>query len=235
MSARASAILSSLLAGGAGADGLPGRLADACARALPGTGVALVLARDPGPPLTVAVCGRGAALMEELEFTLGEGPSVDAVRGGRPVLQPDLARTGPARWPVFCAGALDAGIAAVFALPLVIGRIRLGSLDLCRERPEGLSDAEFAEALSFADVATTVLLHLRTDAGIGTIAVLEDRAEVHQATGMISVQAGVPLRQALALLRARAYAAERPITAVATDVLSGAVRFSGDDEGRIHG
>jgi GAF domain len=235
MAARASAILSALLVAGDDEGALPRLLTDACAQALPGTGVGLVLRTDVGPVTTVAVTGGAVALVEELQFTLGEGPGVDAVRTGRPVLQPDLAHTGPTRWPAFCAGALGAGIAAVFALPLLIGRVRLGSLDLCRDRSGGLSDAEFAEALSFADVATTVLLHLQADGADGPIALLEDRAEVHQATGVISVQASVGLGQALSLLRARAYAAERPITAVARDVLSGAVQFTGDDEGHVEG
>jgi hypothetical protein len=61
------------------------------------------------------------------------------------------------------------------------------------------------------------------------LAVVEDRAEVHQATGMISVQAGVPLGQALVLLRAHAYATDRPVAAVARGVLAGSLDFSEDD------
>ena len=77
--------------------------------------------------------------MEELQFTLGEGPCVESSGTGRPVLQPDLARTGPARWPGFSAAALEAGIGAVFALPLRVGAIRLGVLDLYRDAVGGLS------------------------------------------------------------------------------------------------
>jgi GAF domain len=226
MSSRGSDILAALLAGDEDDGGLPGRLTAACAHALPGTGAGLVLRSADGPSATIAVSGSQVALVEELQFTLGEGPSVDAVRAGRPVLQPDLARSGPARWPAFCAAALDAGVRAAFALPLLVGTVRLGSLDLYRERPGGLSDAELAEALSFADVATAVLLHLREEGGAGRVAMVEDRAEVHQATGMVSVQAGVPLGQALVLLRARAYAADRPVATVARDVLSGLLDFS---------
>ncbi|TFV72954.1 hypothetical protein E4P39_15815 [Blastococcus sp. CT_GayMR19] len=123
---------------------------------------------------------------------------------------------------------------AVFAFPLRMGGIRLGVLDLYRERAGGLTDEQLAEALSFADAATAVLLHLQSldpDAGgpLGSIHVVEDRAEVHQATGMVSVQAGVQLAQALALLQARAYATGRPISALARDVLTGVARFSNDD------
>ena len=54
---------------------------------------------------------------------------------------------------------------------------------------------------------------------------LDDRAEVHQATGVVSVQAAVGLAEALVLLRARAFADERPLGELARDVLDGSVDF----------
>jgi GAF domain-containing protein len=175
-----------------------------------------------------------------LQFTLGEGPCVDSSRTGRPVLQPDLARSGPGRWPGFCAGALEAGIGAIFAFPLRVGGIRLGVLDLYRDQPGTLSQVALGEALSFADAATAILLHLQAQgsteaSGFGLIPVIEDRAQVHQATGMIAVEASVPLTQALVLLRARAFAAERPILDLARDVVARTVRFTKDPDGDIHG
>lgn len=238
-SVRVTQILSALADEDGPVDHLPQRLVTACARAVPVTGVGLVLMSDAGPAGSVAVTDGPAAVMEELQFTLGEGPCVDSSRTGRPVLQPDLASTGPARWPGFTEGALEAGIKAIFAFPLRVGGIRLGVLDLYRDVAGLLSADEEAEALSFADAATTLLLHLQVqadDAGSGVIEVIEDRAQVHQATGMIAVDAEVTLAEALVLLRARAYAAERPILSVAQDVLAGVVRFSNDDGGRYgHG
>ena len=79
------------------------------------------------------------------------------------------------------------------------------------------------------DAATSVLLHLHAGTGDtaqpGLVAMIEDRAEVHQATGMISVQATLALADALVLLRAHAYAAERPILQVARDVISRDMHF----------
>ena len=239
-SGRTAEILSGVADSGLGGGDLPQLLVVACARALPVSGVGLVLMSEDGPAGTIAVTDSPAAKLEDLQFTLGEGPCVDASRSGRPVLQPDLARTGPPRWPGFSAGALDVGVGAVFAFPLRMGGIRLGVLDLYRDRAGALSGEELAEALSFADAATTVLLHLQSldhDVGwpLGVLPLVEDRAEVHQATGMVSVQAGVSLGQALALLQARAFATGGPISALARDVLAGVVGFSNDDEGRIHG
>ena len=54
---------------------------------------------------------------------------------------------------------------------------------------------------------------------------LDDRAEVHQATGVVSVHAGVTLGEALLLLRARAFAEHRAIGDLARDVLDGMVDF----------
>jgi GAF domain len=119
------------------------------------------LATDAGPAGTVAAPDGPAAAMEELQFTVGEGPCVDSSRTGRPVLAPDLAHTGSGRWPGFSAGALDAGIRAVFALPLQVGAGRVGVLDLYRDRAGALSPEELADALTFADAATTILLHLQ--------------------------------------------------------------------------
>lgn len=215
---------------------LPGRLVRECSAALEVSGVGLVLMNDSGPSGVVAASDGPAQTMEDLQFTLGEGPCVDSSRSGRPVLQPDLATSGPSRWPAFSSGALDAGIRAIFAFPLRVGGIRLGVLDLYRDAPGDIDEARFSEALDYADAATVVLLHLQAHARPGTgemgnIPVLEDRAEVHQATGVVSVQAGVSLAQALVLLRARAFSAERPILHLARDVLRGTVSFAGDDYG----
>jgi hypothetical protein len=229
-------ILSAVRAASSGGDGLTDSLVGLCARTLPVSGVGLALMTDEGPAGTVAASDGGALQLEELQFTLGQGPCVDASRTVRPVLVPDLAGTSPPTWPQFGAGADAAGIRAVFALPLQVGGIRLGVLDLYRDTAGELSPEELSDALTFADAATQLLLHPQardTDPGMPlshALAILDDRAEVHQATGVVSVRAGVTLAQALALLRARAYAEERPIRDLARDVLDGVVELGDHDD-----
>jgi hypothetical protein len=211
--------------------GLPAGLAAACGRSLPVSGVGLALMTDDGPAGIIAATDGAAMELEELQFTLGEGPCVDASQTGRPVLQPDLARTAPLRWPAFAGGALGAGVRALFAFPLRVGAIRVGVLDLYRDRAGPLSTDELAEALSFADAATLLLLYEQAStAASGAVPVLDDRAEVHQATGVVSVQAAVGLAEALLLLRARAFADQRALGDLARDVLTGTVSFRKDDE-----
>jgi len=219
-----------------GADDVPpqSRLVGLCADQLPVSGAGLAFMSTRGHGGTVAASDDAAAELEDLQFTLGEGPCLDASRTGRPVLVPDLVGSGPRRWPAFTDEAQAAGVRAVFALPLRVGAIRVGVLDLYRDAAGGLSSDALREALAFADAATTLLLHLQAGGeGAGlpldTVPGLDDRAEVHQATGIVSVHAGVGLDEALTLLRARAYAEQRPIADVAQDVLSGRIRFGEDD------
>ena len=211
--------------------GLLASLAVLCARSLPVTGVGLALMTEEGPAGTIAATDGAAVELERLQFTLGEGPCVDASQSGRPVLQPDLARTAPPRWPAFAGGALVAGIRAVFAFPLRVGAIRVGVLDLYRDRAGPLSPGELTDALCFAEAATLTLLHAQAGSPArGAVPVLDERAEVHQATGVISVRAAVSLAEALVLLRARAFAEGRPLGDLARDVLSGEVDFGKDED-----
>ena len=210
--------------------GLPDALVELCSRSLPVSGAGMSLMTEDGPAGTVAATDGPARELEELQFALGEGPCVDASRTGRPVLQPDLARTAPARWPAFADGASAAGLGAVFALPLRVGAIRLGVLDLYRDtvgrplpgragRGPGLRRRGDRPAAAPAGPGR------RHGPAAGSLNVLDDRAEVHQATGAVCVQAGVSLADALVLLRARAYTEQRLIRELARDVLDGLVHF----------
>ena len=54
-----------------------------------------------------------SAAIDELEFTLGEGPCIDAHHDGVPVLAPDLQRQPAPRWPAFSPAALSVGACRV--------------------------------------------------------------------------------------------------------------------------
>ena len=224
-------ILSAITAEHRRGDSLPDLLCRDCAAALPVNGVGLALMNDAGHQGVIAATNGPAEVMEDLQFELGEGPCLDASQQRRPVLQPDLASSASTRWPGYGPAVLDAGIAAIFAFPLQVGAIRLGILDLYRETPGNLEPDHLADALAYADAAVVILLHLQgqMQPGQGLHPQLGDplqnRSEVHQATGLISVQAAVGLAEALLLLRAHAYAADRPILQIAREVLAGTLRF----------
>jgi hypothetical protein len=167
----------------------------------------------------------GVAVVQELQLELGEGPGVDVWASGAPVLEPDLAQDGATRWPTFAPAAQDAGVRAVFAFPLQTGVIRIGVLMLYRHRPGPLADDERALGLVVADVATQIVLAVQAGAPPDTVHALlagepAHWAEVHQATGMVSVQLGVSMDEAFVRLRAHAFADGRSLRDVARDVVS---------------
>jgi len=231
---RVAEILSTLAYDG-GPDSLPAQLCTACLAALPVSGVGAALMTADGPSgVVLAATDERARELEELQFALGEGPCVEASGGGRPVLEPDLVAAGSPRWPRFGAAAIEAGVGAVFAFPLRVGAIRVGVLDLYRDAPGSLTTPDLGEALAFADAATVVVLHLQDhdgDDGAGSplTGPIDRRAEVHQATGMITIQLGISLVEALLRLRAHAYASGRTVSAVAADVVSRRMRFDGGE------
>jgi hypothetical protein len=170
-----------------------------------------------------------SAVLEELQFTTGEGPGSDEFRLGSPMLIADL-ESAAGRWPGFVAAALAAGARAIFALPLQAGAIRVGILSLYRVLPGVLAPGELADALVFADMALQLLLDASSgisgSPGYRPLDGLSDgRAVVYQATGMISVQLGVSLEEALVRLRAHAFGSSIALGDVAAEVVARRLRL----------
>ena len=169
-------------------------------------------------------------VIEEMQFALGEGPCLDAHRDDGPVLEPDLLSPARSRWPAFSPPVLDAGGRAVFAFPLRLGAVRIGALDLYRDHPGRLTDEQHADALVLADVVAEAVLLMQADAPPGLLAAsLAGGADlhptIHQATGMVAVQLGVEVGEALVRLRAAAFGNGRALDDVARDVLARRLRF----------
>jgi AmiR/NasT family two-component response regulator len=66
----------------------------------------------------------------------------------------------------------------------------------------------------------------RADAGLDEA--LDDRFELHQAQGMVMVQLGISLGDALTRIRAHAFANNHSLGNVAADVVSRRIRFDRD-------
>ncbi|KPI12010.1 GAF domain protein [Actinobacteria bacterium OK074] len=276
--------------------------ARACAAALEAAGVALSVLLDNGRTTEPLWCHPELSMrFEELQFTLGEGPGPDAVRTGTPVVEPDLDRVRPGRWPGLLPAARQLGVHGVCCFPLGIGAIRVGVLTVLVDGDRRLSEQQYADATALAAALTAAFLNAdqraprngRETTGtenalpgpadptgptgptaptgppvppvppippipsippvppgpsgfpgfpgfLGFRDFLEQpsglhRAAVHQATGMISVQLGVSLEEALVRLRAHAYGSERPVGEVAQDVVARRLRFSDDNDGSDNG
>lgn len=183
-----------------------------------------------GPPAPLAWSDPISSRLEELQQTLGEGPCVDAHQSGRPVSEPSLSHPRTPRWTAFTAAALDMGVAALFSFPLRMGGVRLGALTVHRAVAGGLSDAQHADALAVATVATATILASQSEAPPGALArdlepFMAYSAVLRQAAGMVSVQLGTRVGEALVCIRAFAFATDRPLDEVASDIVARRVRL----------
>ena len=227
------AILDRLLGHGSGYT--TERLCQVCADVTGATGAGIMLMAGDVPSGSVCTSDAVSALIEQLQYDLGEGPCVDAYHQDRPVFEPDLAHPAAPRWLAFTGPVVDAGARAVFGFPLQVGAARLGALNLYNDRPGDLTDDQHIDALVMADVAAQAVLLLQADAPPDTLAVeLEANANfqyvVHQASGMVAAQLDATVSQALIRLRAHAFGNDRSLTDVARDVVDRRLRFD-DDSG----
>ena len=206
------------------------RLCEVCAEVTGLSGAGIMLMSGDVPQGSVCTTDAVSDLIEQLQYELGEGPCVDAYHHDRPILEPDLVHPATPRWLGFSGPAIDAGVRAVFGFPLEVGAVRLGALNLYRDRPGALSYEQHADALVMSDVAAQAVLVLQADASPGKLAAaLEEGADfhyvVHQASGMVAAQLDVSVGQALIRLRAYAFGNDRPLSEVAEEVVDRSLRF----------
>jgi hypothetical protein len=247
MTASRSEVLWGQLAAHAAARGADVSVADVCAVAAGSAGLHgawVAAARNGEPDFVMYVMDPVGEQLAELQLTLGEGPCHDVLAWAAPVLAVDLGDSDSCgRWPAFTPEARELGAEAVFALPLAVGAIRAGALGLYRRSAGALSDGQLGDLLILADVATLLLLD---SLGVDGVAVPREgdgswldgqspdlalhRAEIDQATGMLTVQLGIPVTEAFVRLRAYAYSEGRRLADVASDIVARRLRLPPDPE-----
>jgi hypothetical protein len=234
------------LAAHAAARGAPVSVADVCAVAAGSghlSGAWLAAARNDDPEFVIWATDPVCERLAELQVTLGEGPCHDVLASAAPVLAADLGDAESSRrWPAFTPEARQDGAGAVFAFPLIVGAIRAGVLGLYRRSPGPLRDGQLGDLLVLADMATVLLLD---SLGDGAAAAADGhidggwldgqspdlamhRAEIDQATGMLTGQLGVTVAEAFIRLRAYAYSEDRRLADVASDIVARRLRLRPD-------
>lgn len=206
------------------------RLCDTCVEVLDVTGAGIMLMSDGEHRGTLGVSNRVMTVVEDLQFTLGEGPCIDAHTSEHPILEPDLVDPATNRWPAFSGPAVQAGVRAVFGFPLRIGAVNLGALDVYLDHPADLRTDQLTDAVVMAGVISNTVLALQAEAPPGELPELLDatahhRAIVHQASGMLSAQLDIDVADALVRIRAHAYTSSRPVNDVAHDVVERRLRL----------
>jgi hypothetical protein len=195
---------------------------------LSGAGIALV---SSGRQYTsLCTSNSTARTLMDLEFTVGEGPCVDACLSEFAIDEIDLIATNDRRWSAYAPSATVAGAHAVFGFPIRIGAIRLGALSLYRDRAGPLYGSQLSDAYLMASVIGRAILSMQAGAPQDALAAeLEREAtfdfSVHQAAGMVAVQGSMTVGDALVALRAHAFASNTALSELAIRVVTRQYHF----------
>lgn len=197
---------------------------------LDGAGIALMTSDGQLTPLGASDVT--ARRLMDVEQILGDGPVTRACRDGV-ATESDLSPQEGYTWTGYASAATETGAAAVFAFPLHIGAVKFGALFLYRSTAGALSRAETADAYLMASVSGRAVLALQAGASpedllgeLGGHAVFDFC--VHQAAGMLAVQASLPVKEALVTLRAHAFATHVGLAELAERVVSRSTRYDAE-------
>lgn len=218
-------------------------LCQACVDLLGVDGAAISVIHSGFSHGTYGASNESSRRLDEFQFTFGEGPCLDAAAAQQAVMAPDLDSPQETRWPAFAGAALDDGVRAVFALPILVTSACVGALDLFRAGPGPLSQDRLAGGLLAAELASLPILELTSTSGDTRnngdpwehLASL-DRVEVYQATGMLISQLDVDAAEALVRLRAHAIATNATASQVAIAIIERRLVLERDHrgDGRSH-
>jgi hypothetical protein len=216
------------------------RLCHACVELLEVDGAAISFVLDGVTEGTLGSSGELARRIDELQYTFGEGPCLDAVRHSRPILVAQLGHPSDRRWPAFSQGAQNSGVEAVFAFPIKLAASAFGALDLFRTSTGPLSELSFRGGHCAAEFAALTLLDLAYEGARESEQLGDDawtqlsslgRIEVYQATGMVMGQLDVGSAEALVRIRAYAFTHDRTASEVAWDIIDRKMGFDPEDWG----
>jgi GAF domain-containing protein len=207
-------------------------LTERCVELLEVDAAGLLLADGRGALRLVAASTEQARVVELFQLQNDEGPCVDCFRSGQPVIIGDIsAGNVVARWPRFGPAALEMGFAGVHAIPMRLRDQVIGTLNLFRSAPDGLDEPVARAARALVDVATIGILQERAVRQQELVAAqlqaaLHSRVMIEQAKGVLAERQQVTPDEAFLILRRYARDHNRPLTALAGDVIHGITDIS---------
>jgi hypothetical protein len=209
------------------------RLCASAARVLNCDGGAVTVAYTRPERVTLASTDDAALIIEEAQDVTGQGPGPEAFTTGtyqRADLEEEEATDE--RWPLLNLDSVpDLLPVVVHALPLGQPASVIGVLTLYQRGTGRDIDQDAAEVVARA-VTAVIMADLPGDLD-GDHGVWTERAEVHQATGMVVAQLHLPEDDALALIRAHAYSHDQSVKITARAVVNNELTFSASPDQEI--
>jgi hypothetical protein len=220
--------LARLAAANASQEHLAARLCEASRLILGAEGAWITVQDGTGARMPLSATDQIASTLEDLQDVVGQGPCLDAYRNGTAVTMTVRDEPDP-RWTEFSRAAWHrVGSVRMNAYPMRPAGDTFGVLSIyfttAREPAESNEAAQF-----LADAVGAALLRdpIPRDGNLNE-GMWSTRAELHQATGMVIAQLHMPAEDALAILRAHAYAHDTTLADIAHQVITRQIDFRGD-------
>lgn len=184
---------------------LMNQLVESCLELVPAAAAGLLLRDSKGELRVAASSCEASRLLELWQMQKEEGPCLDSISAGQPVVVDHLSGSGE-RWPQFANAADALGFASAYAFPLRHREQTVGGLNLFCSDPAALAEADRRVTQALADTATIGLLqHQARDHATRTAEQLQgafnSRVVIEQAKGVLAQYAHVEMAQAFEALR----------------------------------
>jgi hypothetical protein len=162
-----------------------------------------------------------AEAAQDLEYVYGEGPAITALTGPG-----ELSLSGgelSRYWPQFGAAVQEIGVVSVVSARLGAATSPLGAITVYQPQSEdGALAVGSLSAVAEALTNTALLPIVETEDGLPAHPLFDDvglRLVVHQAAGVVMTTGNCGASDALALIRAHAFAAGRSVLDVALAIV----------------
>lgn len=177
-------------------------------------------------PQTAAYTGDLALRLDQHQYEVGYGPSLDAAQAGATRHVSDM--TTEDRWPMFSRHAMEHGVFSSLSVALPISQTAPGGLNLYGISPGAFDEHSISVAQAFASYASVTVANAHAYANSQAVAkqmqdAMASRAVIEQAKGILMAQTGFDAEEAFGLLSMRSQNSNRKVRDIAQGIVDGAV------------
>jgi GAF domain-containing protein len=219
--------LSALLSGHAALEQTLVHVANLAVQAIPGAQGAGLTLLEKDRPQTVVATADFVREVDDIQYSLWEGPCVSAVSEGAARTSGNLG--GEPQWPRFGPRVGRLGVHSALSLPLWLpGRV-LGALNVYARQRDAFDPHAMRIGVAFAGPAAVSVSNAQMLAQAERLAAqltdaLTSRAQIDQALGVLMSRSGLSAAGAFDRLRAMSQSRSMKVVDVAAELLGEAVR-----------
>ena len=203
------------------------RVATYAVQAIPGADGAGLTLLERDRPNTIVATAPFVSEIDDIQYSIGQGPCIQAASDGRPVLAGSLG--GDARWPRFGGRVARMGVHSVVSLPLVTPDGVVGAMNVYAHAKDTFDDRSAELGMVFAMPAAIAVQNAHVLAQTRRLAeqlqhALQARGVVERAVGILLSRTGGTETEAMQRLRELSQSEHRKLSAVAQSIVDEAVR-----------